>query len=384
MKKINGFINSNVLTENGIIKTNIIIKDGIIFSIGNEVVDNMIALNDDLIIVPGFIDQHMHGCFGSEVMDGSVTSLKNIAKGISKEGVTSFIATTSTNSIQMIDKALIAIKDYIADDYKDLPELLGAHLEGPFISHIYKGAHLEEYIIKPNIDVMSHFIDVSGNNICLITFAPEEDEVNDFLKYLNDKKIIPLIGHSNATFDEVKNYVAEGVKCITHTYNAQKGIHHRDLGVVGAALLMDEVYTELICDGVHVSVPAVRLLQKNKPLDKLILITDSLSVKGLEDGVYQEQDQTIYVKNNEPRLIDGTLAGSTLTMNHAIRNIIKFANVKLEDAIKFATENPAKNLNIFDKVGSIKEGKFANFVVIDKDINVYQTIRLGNIIYKKE
>lgn len=384
MEKINGFINSNVLTENGIIKTNIIIKDGIIFSIGNKVVDNMISLNDDLIIVPGFIDQHMHGCFGSEVMDGSVTSLKNIAKGISKEGVTSFIATTSTNSIQMIDKALIAIKDYIADDYKDLPELLGAHLEGPFISHIYKGAHLEEYIIKPNIDVMSHFIDVSGNNICLITFAPEEDEVNDFLKFLNDKKIIPLIGHSNATFDEVKNYVADGVKCITHTYNAQKGIHHRDLGVVGAALLMDEVYTELICDGVHVSVPAVRLLQKNKPLDKLILITDSLSVKGLEDGVYQEQDQTIYVKNNEPRLIDGTLAGSTLTMNHAIRNIIKFTNVKLEGAIKFATENPAKNLNIFDKVGSIKEGKFANFVVIDKDINVYQTIRLGNIIYKKE
>ena len=344
----------------------------------------MITLSDDLIIVPGFIDQHMHGCCGYEVMNGTKHAITKIAEGIKSEGVTSFVATTSTNSIDCIDKSLNAIREFIEDNNKELPELLGTHLEGPFISKKYKGAHLEEYIIKPNVAVIEHFIESSNKTIIIVTYAPEEDENYKFLEYIDKNKIIASIGHSNETYNSISNLIKKGLKSVTHTYNAQKPIHHREVGVVGASLLFDELYTELICDGVHVSKEAVRLLVKNKPIDKIVLVTDSLSVKGLIDGIYQEIDQTIYMINQEPRLEDGTLAGSTLKMNQAIKNLIDFTNISFIDAVKCATENPAKLLNIYDKVGSIKEGKLANFVVVDKDLNVYQTVRCGNIIFEKE
>ena len=230
---------------------------------------------------------------------------------------------------------------------------------------------------------MKEFIIESGNNVKLVTLAPEEENGLDLIKYLKEHNIIVSVGHSNATFNIIEQSVKQGLTTVTHTYNAQKPIHHREVGVVGAAMLFDELYTELICDGIHVSSPAVKLLCKNKPLDKIVLITDSLPEKGLKDGVYLDNDQEIYVKNNELRLKDGTLAGSSLTMNQAIKNIINFTGVSLTNAINFATSNPAKNLNIFDKVGRIKVGKLANFAVIDKELNVYQTIRCGNIIYKK-
>ena len=384
MKKIIGYKNSNILTEEGIIKTNIVIKDDIIYNIGNMIVDGMITLSDDLIIVPGFIDQHMHGCCGYEVMNGTKHAITKIAEGIKSEGVTSFVATTSTNSIECIDKSLNAISEFIQDDNKELPELLGVHLEGPFISKIYRGAHLEEYIIKPNVTVIKHFIESSNKSIKIVAYAPEEDENYKFLEYIDKNKIIASIGHSNETYNSISNLIKKGLKSVTHTYNAQKPIHHREVGVVGASLLFDELYTELICDGVHVSKEAVRLLVKNKPIDKIVLVTDSLSVKGLVDGIYQEIDQIIYMINQEPRLEDGTLAGSTLKMNQAIKNLIDFTNISFSDAIKCATENPAKLLNIFDKIGSIKVGKLANFAVVDKDLNVYQTVRCGRIIFEKE
>ena len=384
MRKIIGYKNSNILTEEGIIKTNIVIKDDIIYNIGNMIVDGMITLSDDLIIVPGFIDQHMHGCCGYEVMNGTKHAITKIAEGIKSEGVTSFVATTSTNSIDCIDKSLNAIREFIEDNNKELPELLGTHLEGPFISKKYKGAHLEEYIIKPNVTVIKHFIESSNKSIKIVAYAPEEDENYKFLEYIDKNKIIASIGHSNETYNSISNLIKKGLKSVTHTYNAQKPIHHREVGVVGASLLFDELYTELICDGVHVSKEAVRLLVKNKPIDKIVLVTDSLSVKGLVDGIYQEIDQIIYMINQEPRLEDGTLAGSTLKMNQAIKNLIDFTNISFSDAIKCATENPAKLLNIFDKIGSIKVGKLANFAVVDKDLNVYQTVRCGRIIFEKE
>ncbi|MBR6517885.1 MAG: N-acetylglucosamine-6-phosphate deacetylase [Bacilli bacterium] len=383
METILGFKNTFILTEEGIIKTNIIIKDGIINYIGNKVIDGLITLPDDQILVPGFIDEHMHGINGYDVMDGSVETLRKIAEEVAKEGVTSFLATTSTASIQKTINTLHAVKAFKEIDNSCYAEIIGAHLEGPFLSKTYQGAQLGEYIINPSISLMKEFIIESGNNVKLVTLAPEEENGLDLIKYLKEHNIIASVGHSNATFNIIEQSIKQGLTTVTHTYNAQKPIHHREVGVVGAAMLFDELYTELICDGIHVSNPAVKLLCKNKPLNKIVLITDSLPEKGLKDGVYLDNDQEIYVKNNELRLKDGTLAGSSLTMNQAIKNIINFTGVSLTNAINFATSNPAKNLNIFDKVGSIKVGKLANFAVIDKELNVYQTIRCGNIIYKK-
>lgn len=383
METIIGFKNTFILTEEGIIKTNIIIKDGIINYIGNKEIDGLITLPDDQILVPGFIDEHMHGINGYDVMDGNVETLRKIAEEVAKEGVTSFLATTSTASIQKTINTLHAVKAFKEIDNSCYAEIIGAHLEGPFLSKTYQGAQLGEYIINPSISLMKEFIIESGNNVKLVTLAPEEENGLDLIKYLKEHNIIASVGHSNATFNIIEQSIKQGLTTVTHTYNAQKPIHHREVGVVGAAMLFDELYTELICDGIHVSSHAVKLLCKNKPLDKIVLITDSLPEKGLNDGVYLDNDQEIYVKNNELRLKDGTLAGSSLTMNQAIKNIINFTGVSLNNALSFATSNPAKNLNIFDKVGSIKVGKLANFAVIDKELNVYQTIRCGNIIYKK-
>lgn len=383
METIIGFKNTFILTEEGIIKTNIIIKDGIISYIGNKEIDGLITLPDDQILVPGFIDEHMHGINGYDVMDGNVETLKKIAKEVAKEGVTSFLATTSTASIQKTINTLHAVKTFKELDNSCYAEIIGAHLEGPFLSKTYQGAQLGEYIINPSISLMKEFIIESGNNVKLVTLAPEEENGLDLIKYLKEHNIIASIGHSNSTYRIVEQSIKNGLTSVTHTYNAQKPIHHREVGVVGAAMLFDELYTELICDGIHVSSPAVKLLCKTKPLDKIVLITDSLPEKGLKDGVYLDNDQEIYVKNNELRLKDGTLAGSCLTMNQAIKNVIKFTGVNLIDAINYATANPAKNLNIFDKVGSIKVGKLANFTIIDQELNIYQTIRCGNIIYKK-
>ena len=383
METILGFKNTFILTEQGIIKTNIIIKDGIISYIGNKEIDGLITLPDDQILVPGFIDEHMHGINGYDVMDGSVETLRKIAEEVAKEGVTSFLATTSTASIQKTINTLHAVKAFKEIDNSCYAEIIGAHLEGPFLSKTYQGAQLGEYIINPSISLMKEFIIESGNNVKLVTLAPEEENGLDLIKYLKEHNIIASVGHSNATFNIIEQSIKQGLTTVTHTYNAQKPIHHREVGVVGAAMLFDELYTELICDGIHVSSPAVKLLCKNKPLDKIVLITDSLPEKGLKDGVYLDNDQEIYVKNNELRLKDGTLAGSSLTMNQAIKNLINFTGVSFINAICFATSNPAKNLNIFDKVGSIEVGKLANFAVIDKELNVYQTIRCGNIIYKK-
>lgn len=384
MEKIIGYKDTNILTEKGIIKTNLIIQDGIITHIGNNEIDGMITLEDNKILVPGFIDEHIHGLYGTDAMDEDISSIITIASKVLKEGVTSFLVTTSTSSINKTINTLKNVKNFINSNYDIYAEVLGVHLEGPFISKVYQGAQLGEYIIKPNIKVMNDLITASCNNIKLITLAPEEDLGFDLIKFLKEKDITVSIGHSDATYDVVKEAINYGLTTVTHTYNALRPIHHREVGALGAAMLFDELYTELICDGIHVSKPAVKLLCKNKPLDKIILITDSLSAKGLKDGAYVDNNQIIYMKNNELRLEDGTLAGSSLKMNQAIKNIMDYTNISFENAIKFATENPAKNLNVFDRVGSITEGKFANFAVVDLDLNVYQTIRCGNVVYTKE
>ena len=187
-----------------------------------------------------------------------------------------------------------------------------------FISKEYKGAQLEEYIIEPSLDIFNEFINASQNNIKIITV---EGKNKEFIKYLKEKGITVSNGHSDATYKEIEESIKYGLSCVTHTYNGMSKVHHRDLGVVGAALLNDELYTELICDGIHVSKEAIMLLVKNKPLDKIVLITDSLRQKGLSDGIYFEDDQTIILKDNKVTLDDGTLAGSILSMNKAIKNI---------------------------------------------------------------
>lgn len=384
MKEIKGFKNTNILTENGIIKTNLLIEKGRIKIIGNCDCENLIQLPDDKIVVPGFIDEHIHGAGGSEVMDGTVEAIEVLSNVLPQEGTTSYLPSTDSHSIERIEKCLVAVKDYINLNKESGAEALGIHLEGPFLARRYAGAMVPEYIIKPNLEIFKRFEEISGNNIKLVTLAIEEEGADELINYLVSKNITVSIGHANATYQDIKKGIANGVTSVTHTYNAMKPLRRDEIGTVGCTMLFDELYCEAICDGIHVSPPALKLLWKNKPNDKFILVTDSLRPKYLPNGIYPEADQIIVVQDGAARLDTGRLAGSILKMNQAIKNIMEFLNIDFATAIKCATENPAKNLGLFEEIGSLREGKLANMVVVDKDVNVYQTIRRGKIIYTKE
>lgn len=383
MEQIKGFKNVNVLTEEGIVKTNLIIENGKIAALGSDEVDGLVTLSDDLIVIPGFIDQHIHGAAGSDAMDGTLEDLSKIANALAKEGTTAFLATTMTQSPANIDKALACVNDYINHNYESGALVLGVHLEGPFISKDFVGAQPIEYVAAPSVDVFKHYEEVSGGHIKLVSMAVEVEGAEQLVSYLASKGIVASIGHSNAKYADVARAVAAGATNVTHTYNAQKPIHHREVGTVGAAMLFDELHCEAICDGIHLSAPAIKLLHKNKPSDKFILITDAMRAKHMPDGVSELGGQVVIVKNGEARLENGTLAGSVLKMNNAVKNVMDFIGTSLEETVKYASANPAKNLGVYDQMGSIAVGKLANLVVVDKDVNVYQTIRCGKVIYRK-
>lgn len=372
-----GFKNSNIYVEGqGIIKTNLKIENGKFTSFEKE--DNFVELEDKYIIVPGFIDEHIHGANGSDTMDATNEALHNIASSLTKDGVTSFLATTMTMDEEHINNALVNIANYKASDNE--ANLLGIHLEGPFISPKYCGAQDPSKIIKATPSLIKKYQELANNKIKIITLAPEENE--DIYEVMKELNIIASAGHTNSTCEDIKKAIDKGLSMTTHTYNAMKGIHHREIGTVGAALLYDELACEVICDLHHVSEDAIRLLYKSKPIDKLILITDSMEARFLKDGMYKLGGQDVKVENGTARLLDGTLAGSILHMNDAIKNFQNVCKTSLEEAIDKATINPARNLNIEAYKGSIALNKDADFVIIDKDLNVYATFVNGKLVYR--
>ena len=343
---------------------------------------DVIELPEGAIVLPGFIDQHIHGAGGSDGMDGTVKDISIIANTIAAEGTTSFLVTTMTQSPENITKALQAVKEYREANAADGARVLGVHLEGPFIAEKHKGAQPLEYVKAPDIQAFDAYNAASGNAIRIVTLAPEVEGATDFVAHLTNQGVVSSIGHTGAKYPDIEKAVSLGASNVTHTYNAQSALHHREIGTVGSAMLLDALNCELICDTIHVSVPAMRLLVKNKPLDKLTLITDAMRAKGLPDGESELGGQKVYVKGGEARLEDGTLAGSVLRMNRAVQNMVQKVGVPFTQAVDYATINPAKNLKIDDVTGSIKVGKNADFTVINQDFDVLLTIRDGEVIYK--
>ena len=344
-----------------------------------------IKLPENAIVLPGFIDEHIHGAGGSDAMDGNVEDLSIIAKTVAAEGTTGFLATTMTQSKENILKAMRAVKEYREANVAEGAELLGIHLEGPFIAAAHKGAQPLEYVAAPDVAVFDEYNAASGNAIKIVSLAPEVKNADVLIQHLTKKGVVSSIGHTGASCANIEKAISVGTTNVTHTYNAQSPLHHREIGTVGSALLYDELNCELISDTIHVSVPAIRLLVKNKPLDKLTLITDAMRAKGLADGESELGGQVVIVKNGEARLKDGTLAGSVLRMNRAIENMVKKVGVSLTQAVDYATINPAKTLKVDDMVGSIKVGKRADFAVLDSEtFDVLYTIRGGEVVYSKE
>lgn len=380
-----GFKNVNVYVEGeGIVKTSIGFDNGIITCLkeSNEI-EEIASLSDDMVVVPGFIDQHIHGAKGYDAMDGTIEAISGIAEALPKEGTTAFLATTMTQSPKNINQALETVKEYKNMNNAEGAEVLGVHLEGPFISTSHIGAQPLEYVAEPLVETFKKYQEVSGNTIKLVSLAPEVEGADELIKYLRNQNIVASVGHSAAGYDDVEKAVEAGITNVTHTYNAQKAYHHRDIGTVGAALLIDSLNCEIICDIIHVSIPAIKMVIKNKPHTKVTLITDSMRAKQLEDGISELGGQTVIVKNGEARLENGALAGSVLLMNVAVKNVVERVGVPFIDVIDMATINPARNLGVDKEMGSIALGKKANLTVLDKDFSVVMTIRDGNVVYKR-
>ena len=380
-----GFKNARVyITGKGIITANIGIENGKIVYIGDDEskITNPLPYEKNQVVLPGFIDEHIHGAAGSDAMDGTEKDLTNIAAAIASEGTTSFLATTMTQSPENILKVMRAVKEHIENKESDGARILGIHLEGPFISLKHIGAQPKNYVAVPDVEVFEQYQKASGNNIRLVSLAPEVEGSEALIKHLHSTGVTVSAGHTDAGYEDIIKAVENGLTSITHTYNAQKPLHHREVGTVGSATLIDSLNCEAICDTIHLSVPAIKLLIKNKPHDKFTLITDSMRAKHLPDGLSELGGQEVIVKNGEARLKDGTLAGSTLKMNDAIKNLVLKCDVHFTDAVDFATINPAKNLGADKFIGSIEIGKNADFAVMNEDFSIALTVRDGNIIYK--
>ncbi len=376
------FKNAHAYVEGkGIIPTDILFGEKI-EKIGIcTLADEEIRLPEGAIVLPGFIDEHIHGAGGADAMDGTAEALATIAKTVAAEGTVGFLATTMTQSRENILSAMNAVREY--GEGEDGARVLGIHLEGPFIAEAHKGAQPREYVAKPDTRVFDEYNKASGGRIKIVTLAPEVEGAGELVAHLASKGIVASIGHTGAKCADIEAAIAAGAKNITHTYNAQSALHHREIGTVGSAMLFDELRCELIADTIHVSVPAIKLLHKCKPEGGLVLITDAMRAKGLPDGESELGGQKVFVKGGEARLSDGTLAGSVLRMNVAIKNMVEKAGLSIEKACDMATINPAKVLGIEKEAGSIREGKRADFAVLDSEFNVLYTVRGGEIIYKR-
>lgn len=372
--------NATIYTEEGVIENGYITFNEMIHEIGSgpyqgaaETIDA-----DGNTLLPGFIDIHIHGGYGADAMDATPEALDTLSTGLLSEGTTSFLATTMTESLPRVKKALENIATYESEG----AEVLGIHLEGPFISEHKVGAQDPKYVIRPSIELVNELQHAAKHKIKIITIAPEVEGAHAVLQHFDD--IIFSAGHTVATFDEMNDAVDKGLRHITHLYNAATGFTHRAPGAFGAAWINDNLKTECIVDGVHSHPAAVEIAYRLKGRDRFMVITDAMRAKGLGDGESELGGQIVNVCGSEARLADGTLAGSVLKMNDGLKNFMAWTSETLDNAWRVMSYNQAVALQVDDRIGSIKVGKQADFVLLDDKFNVLSTVKRGYSIYNRK
>ncbi len=334
-----------------------------------------------LYLSPGFIDLHNHGNSGYWAIDGTEEALRTIAGFLIPRGVTGFLASTSTASTEDTIRAIRAAADFADKKPAGVSQLLGIHLEGPFFSQEKKGAQRSEHISPIRMDALKAFVGAGRGWVRLVALAPELLGAADAIVYLRENGITVSAGHTNATYAEAMGGILNGITEATHMFNGMRSFDHREPGVIGACLLDPRVCCEMICDGIHLSAPTMEILLRMKGRDKVALISDSISANGLPDGVYENEGRTITVKNNKVQLPDGTLAGSTLSLNQAVANLTRLCKVPLADAVCMASLTPARQIGLDARKGSIEPGKDADLVLFDEKLQVNKVWIGGEVCF---
>ncbi|MBS7131723.1 N-acetylglucosamine-6-phosphate deacetylase [Clostridium sp.] len=374
--------NCNIIYLDKIEKGSVLVENGKIKEINpSNVNDTEVIDAEGLYLSPGFIDVHIHGAGGCDTMDGTVESINTIAKTIVQHGTTSFTPTTMTVAAEDIRKSMEVIKK-LKEEGTEGANVLGAHLEGPFISPKAIGAQNPNFLLAPSVENYNKIVGDYGDAVVSITMAPEVEGAKELIKYLSDNGVTVSMGHTKATYDEA----IEGIKCgachSTHLYNAMTPFTHREPGVVGATFDTD-ITTETISDGIHISYPALRTAYKQKGTDKVLLVSDAMEACGMPDGQYSLGGQDVIVKNGAARLLDGTLAGSVLTLDKAVKNIYNNSNYPLNEVVRMATYNGAKHCHVEDHKGLIKEGYDADLILFNEDIEIQKVFVNGKEVYNK-
>src|SRR5580692_3188723 len=355
----------------------ILIRDGVIEAIGSR---------DDLtvpqgaqeiqasgkIAVPGFIDVHIHGAGGHDVMEGTEEALSTVARTLAAHGTTSFVATTVTASPDSICASAEGIARYItlqqqAEDNR--AQVLGVHFEGPFISPVRRGVHPTEWITLPSAALLQRFTEAAGGYAQILTIAPELLGAMPCIDAARKAGLVVAMGHTDATYEQARAAIAHGVRHAVHVYNAMRPFSHRDSGVIGAVLTSLDVTAELIADGVHVEEAAMRILLQAKGAGCVILVSDGISATGMPDGKYMLGKFEITVADGVCRNSEGKLAGSTLTLDRALRNIVGLG-IPLGDAVRMLTSNPAKLVGLEFKKGALRTGADADIVLLNEALEV--------------
>lgn len=355
------------------------VDDGKIVGFSKKVPDSYEDLGE--IVAPGLVDTHIHGYHGKDIMNAEKGALNVISKGLLECGVTSFLPTTLTDSKERTDAAC----KVVGEEYKDVEgaKVRGIFLEGPFFTEKYKGAQNPAYMSDPKIEYLKEWKDLSDGLVNKIAIAPERDGAIDFIKEANAMGVRVALGHSDASYDQAVEAVEAGANIFVHTYNGMSGLHHREPGMVGAAMNTDAI-SELICDGHHVNPHAANILMNAKGRDHIALITDCMSAGGMADGDYMLGDFPVKVEKGTARLKDsGSLAGSILKLKDAIKNVVDWDIADVFEAVQMASLVPAKSVGIDDVCGKLKEGYAADFIVLDYDMNLEKTFLNGKLVYSK-
>ena len=332
-------------------------------------------------IIPGMIDVHTHGAYGFDTNDGEAEGLRNWAARLPvDEGVTSFQPTTITQSTEVLDKALANVVRVMEEGYKGA-EMLGIHFEGPYLDVTKKGAQPEEFILDADVEQFKHYQETAKGMIKYITLAPEHDKDFELTRWCSNNGVVVSMGHTNGSFDDAVMGIANGAKTMTHVYNGMSNFGHRELGMMGAAMRFQDVYGELICDGNHSSVDALKVMFEAKHPGYAVMISDSLRPKGLPMGEYTSGGMKIRVcEDGSARLVpQGNLAGSTLRLNKGLQVLIEKAGISEEKAINAATINPARLLGVDDRKGSLTVGHDGDIAVLDDNYDIVDVYVRGEL-----
>ncbi len=336
----------------------------------------------ETVVAPGFIDLHVHGARGRDLMDGSRESLETVSETLARHGTTSFLATTLSAPDSDTEAAITGFAAHHAAVTEGAFPL-GIHMEGPYLNPVRRGTHTASYLKNTSVPAFRRFVELSGHTVRKMTVAPEMDKGLQLIREAVRLGIQISLGHSDATVEQARDAVDAGASQATHTFNAMRPFHQREPGILGLVLTDDRVYAEVIADGIHVHPAAIRMLIRMKGVHRVLLVTDGLSAVDMPDGRYPLGDSIIVVERGECRDTGGALAGSTLTLDRAVRNLTDWLGLPLEQALVAATASPARSLGIADRKGIIAPGTDADLVFLDTGLNVVKTMVQGRVVYSR-